>query len=144
MRRTISKMFDFDAAHHLTNVAAGHKCARPHGHTYRVEILVRGELDERGMVVDYADIARAWAPIHEMLDHRDLNTIEGLENPTTEILVPFIFGALLDALPDLHAVRVYESSTTWCEVSRADWDGEGQELRPVFVGNGEVEWKAES
>lgn len=117
---TISKAFDFDAAHSLPGVPEGHKCARLHGHTYRVEVMLRGEPDARGFVADYAEIAAAWAPLHDLLDHRHLNAIEGLENPSTEVLAPFIAHALLDALPLLHAVRVYESSTAWCEVLRAD------------------------
>lgn len=117
---TIAKTFDFDAAHFLPKVAEGHKCARLHGHTYRVEIRVAGELDARGMVCDYAEIAVAWAPIHDVLDHRCLNEVPGLENPTTEVLAPWILERLLcngRGLPVV-SVRVYESSTTWCEVTR--------------------------
>lgn len=117
---TISKMFDFDAAHFLPNVPDGHKCKRLHGHTYRVEVVLRGEPDARGFVVDYAEIAEAWRPVEAMLDHRLLNDVEGLENPSTEVLAPFIAHALVDALPLLHTVRVYESSTTYCEVARGD------------------------
>jgi 6-pyruvoyltetrahydropterin/6-carboxytetrahydropterin synthase len=118
MKTTISKTFEFDAAHRLPLLPPGHKCHRLHGHTYRVEVQLRGEPDARGMVRDYSEIAAAWAPLHELLDHHCLNDIEGLEQPTTEILAPFIFDALVDELPELSAVRVYESSTTWCEVSR--------------------------
>jgi len=57
---TISKTFDFDAAHFLPNVARNHKCRRMHGHTYRVEIICWGVVDARGMVLDYAEIAAAW------------------------------------------------------------------------------------
>lgn len=117
---TISKTFDFDAAHSLPNVPDGHKCKRLHGHTYRVEVVLRGEPDERGFVVDYAEIAEAWRPVEALLDHRLLNDIEGLENPSTEVLSPFIAQMLVDRLPLLHAVRVYESSTTYCEVLRGD------------------------
>lgn len=120
MRVTISKTFDFDAAHHLPNVPDGHKCKRLHGHTWYVDVVLQGEVDERGMVRDYAEIAAAWAPIHAMLDHRYLNEVEGLENPTTEVLAPFIANALFDALPELVRVRVYESKDTYCEVERGD------------------------
>lgn len=117
---TISKQFDFDAAHYLPNVPDGHKCKRLHGHTYRVDVVLRGEPDERGFVIDYAEIAEAWRPVDALLDHRLLNDIEGLENPSTEVLAPFIAQMLVDGLPLLHAVRVYESSTTYCEVLRGD------------------------
>jgi len=123
MKVRISKTFDFDAAHFLPNVAPLHKCHRLHGHTYRVEVSLCGEPDERGMVVDYAEIAAAWAPIHDALDHRLLNDIPGLENPTTEILAPWIHDRFWPAGPgprwwanatDLR-IRVYESKTTYCE-----------------------------
>lgn len=117
MNVTISKTFDFDAAHRLTCVPKGHKCRRLHGHTYRVEVILYGPTDSRGMVVDYAEIAKAWKPIHKLLDHRYLNRIAGLENPTTEVLAPFIARRLARSLPQLAAVKVYESSTTWCGVS---------------------------
>lgn len=117
---TISKTFDFDAAHRLQGLPRGHKCRRLHGHTYRVEVRLRGRADERGFVADYAEIAAAWKPVHKLLDHRYLNRIEGLEVPSTEVLAPFIASMLIDALPLLHSVRVYESSTTWCEVLRED------------------------
>jgi 6-pyruvoyltetrahydropterin/6-carboxytetrahydropterin synthase len=113
----IAKTFDFDAAHWLPHVADGHKCKRMHGHTYRVELRLMGRPDSRGMVCDYAEIADAWAPIHAMLDHQTLNEVPGLENPTTEVLAPFILRTLRRDAPHLpwHAVRVYESSSTWCE-----------------------------
>jgi 6-pyruvoyltetrahydropterin/6-carboxytetrahydropterin synthase len=116
---TISKRFDFDAAHWLPHVCEGHKCGRLHGHTYVVELRLRGVPDERmGWFVDYAEIAAAWAPLNDQLDHRLLNEIEGLDNPTTEVLVPWIANKLKQTPIGqwLCAVRVYESSTTWCEM----------------------------
>ncbi len=115
---TISKTFDFDAAHFLPLVPNGHKCKRMHGHTYRVEVLCSGPLDAAGMVVDYGAIALVWQAIHGLLDHRVLNEVPGLENPTTEVLAPFIFKLFAESsagvLPVV-AVKVYESSSTWCE-----------------------------
>lgn len=116
MKVRIAKEFDFDAAHWLPNVPEGHKCRRMHGHTYRVVVSLIGEPDARGMVVDYAEIAEAWAHVHSKVDHRVLNEVRGLENPTTEVLAPWIHEQLWGRLPafDLQ-VRVYESSTTYCE-----------------------------
>jgi len=116
---TISKRFDFDAAHWLPHVCEGHKCGRMHGHTYVVELRLRGVPDKRmGWFVDYAEIAAAWAPLNDQLDHRLLNEIEGLDNPTTEVLVTWIASKLKQTSIGqwLCAVRVYESSTTWCEM----------------------------
>lgn len=118
MKVTICKQFDFDAAHFLPYVEEGHKCGRMHGHTYRVDVEFAGEPDRRGFVVDYAEIAEAWGPIHAMLDHRVLNDVPGLENPSTEILAPWILARFVaDAVVGrfVTAVRVYESSTTYCE-----------------------------
>lgn len=115
MALTISKQFDFDAAHFLPKVEDGHKCKRLHGHTYRVEIGCTGEIDDRGMICDYAEIASAWRPIEGQLDHYCLNDIAGLENPTTEILSVWILTRIKTALPMVAWVRVYESATTWCE-----------------------------
>jgi 6-pyruvoyltetrahydropterin/6-carboxytetrahydropterin synthase len=121
---TISKSFDFDAAHRLPHLPDGHKCKRLHGHTYRVEIRYEGEPDARGMVVDYAEIAEAWQPVHAIIDHNFLNEVEGLENPTTEILAPWILRRMVirtatKEVPPA-AVRVYESATTWCEARAED------------------------
>ena len=118
----ICKQFDFDAAHWLPHVCAGHKCGRLHGHTYRVDVILEGKpTDHEGWFLDYADITAAWTPIHGALDHRCLNEVTGLENPTTEVLTPWILRALNTGplAPFLVGVRVYESSTTWCEA----WDG---------------------
>lgn len=120
MTTTMGKTFDFDAAHRLPHVHEGHKCGRMHGHTYRVEIILSGELDPLlGWFVDYADITEAWAPIHDALDHRVLNDVIGLVNPTTEVLVDWIIKRLAKSSIGKHLdrVRVYESSSTWCEAS---------------------------
>ena len=110
----IAKTFDFDAANFLPLVPYGHKCRRLHGHTYRVEVICEGPLDARGMVLDYAEIAERWEVIEAQLDHRYLNEVPGLENPTTEALALWIVDRLTQ-LPQLVAVRVYESATTYCE-----------------------------
>lgn len=117
---TISKEFTFDAAHYLPTVPEGHKCRRMHGHTYRVELVIRDVVGDNGFVggLDYADIARAWHElVEDAIDHRVLNDVEGLEVPSTENLAAWIAERLLLALPMLHSVRVCESATTWCEVT---------------------------
>lgn len=115
MITTIGKSFEFSAAHRLPNVAGDHKCARVHGHNYRVEIVCAGSLDARGMVCDYAEIADAWEPLRALFDHRMLNDAPGLENPTAELLAQFILDRLRAALP-IVSVRVCETASTWAEV----------------------------
>lgn len=130
---TISKAFDFDAAHWLPGVPEGHKCGKMHGHTYRVEVQLRGSTGvASGWLLDYADVAAAWKPLHAKLDHKVLNDVFGLENPTTEILAWWIL-AHLGVAPEtkglVHAVRVYESSTTWCEAVASDRNADAKVIK---------------
>ena len=111
----IWKEFGFEAAHRLPNVPAGHKCARLHGHSFRVEVHVRGPLDPSlGWVMDFGDLKAAWKPLHEALDHRYLNDIPGLENPTSEVLAQWLWARLQPALPGLTRIVVRETCTSGC------------------------------
>lgn len=102
--------FRFQAAHNLPRVPAGHKCARLHGHDYRVEIFVEGTVDDHsGMVVDYAEIATAFKPLLDTLDHSHLNEIAGLENPTSEMVATWIWERLAPGLNGLRRVSVWEN-----------------------------------
>ena len=96
----IFREFTFEAAHRLTHVPDGHKCARLHGHSYRVEIHVAGPVGEQtGWVMDFQEIKDAFAPLHDQLDHRYLNEVDGLDNPTSENLARWIWDRLTGALP---------------------------------------------
>jgi 6-pyruvoyltetrahydropterin/6-carboxytetrahydropterin synthase len=112
---TLWKSFTFEAAHRLPTVPAGHKCARLHGHSFRLEVHVTGSVDPAtGMLVDYADVKDAFAPLHDALDHRYLNEIEGLENPTSENLVQWIWERLHRRLPQLSRLVLQETCTVGC------------------------------
>lgn len=109
------KEFSFESAHRLPNVPDGHKCARLHGHSFHVRVTIEGPVGERsGWVMDFADLKRAFAPIHDALDHRYLNDIEGLENPTSEHLSRWIWQRLVASLPGLVEVEVRETCTSGC------------------------------
>lgn len=120
MNTILAKTFDFDAAHRLDLLPPDHKCFREHGHTYRVEVSVRGEPDPvTGMLVDYAEIAAAWKQMDAQLDHRHLNKdVVGLGHPTTEHLAKWIYREMpAIGAPRLPLrIRVFESSTTFAEV----------------------------
>lgn len=111
----ISKTFRIEAAHRLPNVPPGHKCARLHGHSFGIEVHVQGPLDPTlGWVMDFADLTAAFAPLFERLDHRYLNEVAGLENPTSENLARWVWNELAPRLPLLSHVIVHETCTSAC------------------------------
>jgi len=114
-RMEIFKVFTIEAAHYLPNVAEGHKCRRLHGHSFGIELAVGGPLgQETGWVMDFGDITAAFQPIHAQLDHRYLNEIEGLANPTSENLARWIWQRLRPVLPQLSKITVRETCTCGC------------------------------
>ena len=111
----IWKEFTFEAAHKLPRLPDDHKCKRLHGHSFRVRISVEGDPDsELGWVTDFANIKEAFAPILQQLDHHYLNEIEGLENPTSELLAKWIWQRLKPGLPILSKVELGETCTCGC------------------------------
>jgi 6-pyruvoyltetrahydropterin/6-carboxytetrahydropterin synthase len=111
----VFKEFGFEAAHRLPNVPEGHKCARLHGHSFRVEVHAAGMVGATtGWVLDFADLRTAWQPLHDVLDHRYLNEVPGLENPTSEVLASWIWLRLMPTLPGLSEIVVRETCTSGC------------------------------
>ncbi|MDQ2742100.1 MAG: 6-carboxytetrahydropterin synthase QueD [Chloroflexota bacterium] len=107
--------FSFEAAHRLPHVPEGHKCARLHGHSFRIALYVRGAVDPHtGWVMDFARLKEVFAPLHDQLDHRYLNEIPGLENPTSEVLARWVWDRLQPELPELSQVVVRETCTSGC------------------------------
>ena len=114
----IFKSFSMECAHRLPNVPADHKCARVHGHSFRVELHVAGPVDPHlGWVMDFADVKRSFEPLFERLDHRYLNDVAGLENPTSENLARWIWLELKPTLPQLARVVVHETCTSGASCS---------------------------
>jgi len=112
----IFKEFRLEAAHRLPRVPSDHKCFRLHGHSFRVAVHVAGQVDPaHGWVCDFADISKAFAPVFEQLDHRYLNEVAGLENPTSEVLAEWIWQRLRPVLPGLTRITVHETCTSGCE-----------------------------
>jgi 6-pyruvoyltetrahydropterin/6-carboxytetrahydropterin synthase len=111
----VFRVFQIEAAHWLPNVPDGHKCARMHGHSFKIEVHVRGEVGEHsGWVMDFAELKQVFQPLFEQLDHRCLNDIEGLENPTSENLARWVWHRLNPELPGLCKVVAQETCTAGC------------------------------
>jgi len=111
---TIGRSYRFESAHFLPQVPDGHRCKNLHGHNYRVEIVLAGDVDGRGFVRDFGEIDADVAPLIAQVDHRLLNEVPGLDNPTAEIIAAWF----LDRLAGAVRVRVWENDDCWAEVSR--------------------------
>jgi 6-pyruvoyltetrahydropterin/6-carboxytetrahydropterin synthase len=112
----IGRTYRFESAHHLPHLPDGHKCKNLHGHNYRVEIVKQGTPDDRGFVQDFADVDAEIAPLIKMVDHRLLNDVPGLENPTAEVIAAWFF----ERIAGCERVRVWENNDCWAEVTSRD------------------------
>ncbi len=111
----IYKEFHFEAAHRLPNVPEGHKCARLHGHSFHLRLVISGDVGEdSGWIMDFAELKTHFGPIYDQLDHHYLNDIPGLENPTSENIARWIWHKLKPQLPELSAVELRETCTSGC------------------------------
>jgi 6-pyruvoyltetrahydropterin/6-carboxytetrahydropterin synthase len=116
MHVRLKKSFSFEAAHQLPTFPDGHKCRRLHGHSFHFDVCVEGEVDpEKGYLIDYGDIKRIVDPLVLRLDHYHLNDIDGLSNPTSEVIAKWIWDRLKPHLPLLSGIIVHETCTSSCE-----------------------------
>lgn len=116
MRVELVKEFRFEAAHRLPMVPPEHKCFRLHGHSYRIEVAVAGDVDPRlGWFVDFGEIAHTLEPILKAeLDHRTLNDVPGLENPTAEVLAGWLWRRFAPLVTGLASITIHETCTSRC------------------------------
>ncbi|NCS66541.1 MAG: 6-carboxytetrahydropterin synthase QueD [Hydrogenophilaceae bacterium CG1_02_62_390] len=111
----IFNIFHLESARRLPNLPAEHPCARVHGHSFQVEVHLSGPLDETlGWVTDFAEVEVAWAPVKAALDHRYLNDVPGLDNPTSERLAIWIWDRLKPMLPGLAKIIIRETASSGC------------------------------
>lgn len=116
MHVTLTKSFDFHAAHALGTFPQGHRCRQMHGHTFRVDVVVSGDVDPRkGYLVDFGEIRKLTDPIQAKLDHTTLNDIPGLEVPTAEMIAKWVYDQLAPNLPQLEAIRIHETPNNTAE-----------------------------
>lgn len=109
----IFKEFTFDSAHSLPNVPDGHKCKAIHGHTYHLKVFIEGELDAHlGWVMDFAVVKKAIKPVIDKIDHKYMNEIEGLENPTCEMIAKWLWDQIKPEIPKMIRVELHETPTS--------------------------------
>ncbi|PWG81653.1 6-carboxytetrahydropterin synthase QueD [Pararcticibacter amylolyticus] len=109
----IYKQFTFDSAHFLPNVPAGHRCGSMHGHTYKLTVFFEGDLDPvQGWVIDFNDIKKIISPLIDSVDHKLLNDIPGLENPTSEVMASWFWNKIKPEIPSLSRIELSETPST--------------------------------
>ena len=117
----IGRTYRFEAAHRLPLLPENHKCHNLHGHNYRIEITVAGCVDSRGFIMDFSELDSIVLPLIARCDHRILNDVPGLENPTAELIALWFHTNLsnpirqaMASLPEF-TVRVWENDHCWAE-----------------------------
>lgn len=116
----IFNIYHIEAARKLPGLPTTHPCASLHGHSFQVQLFVSGPVNPgTGWVMDFADLDAAFAPIQQQLDHRCLNDVHGLENPTSENLARWIWQNLKPAVPGLSKIVIQETHKSGC-VYRGD------------------------
>lgn len=121
MEQSITRRYSFEAAHFLPYVPDYHKCKRMHGHNYEIEVTVAGAVGSDGFIIDFWNLDKIVHPIIEAVDHRVLNEIPGLENPTAENISVWFAGQLSPMVKKIQGstvsmVRVYETKDCWADV----------------------------
>ncbi|MEE9245167.1 MAG: 6-carboxytetrahydropterin synthase QueD [Gemmatimonadota bacterium] len=115
MQVELCRSYSFAAAHYLPHAPEGHKCRRLHGHSYQLDVAVRGEVDaDTGWLLDYAHIDTIVEPVLAELDHQTLNDVPGLENATSEVLCGWLWRRLHRPLAGLHRISVAETHGAVC------------------------------
>jgi len=120
----ISRRYHFESGHFLPFVPEGHRCKRQHGHNYEIEVYVTSdELDEQGFILDFGLLDLVVQPIIATIDHHNLNDIEGLSNPTAELIGAWLLDKINERLNvygnrvRVPMIRVYETKDCCAVVS---------------------------
>lgn len=115
MKVELKQHFRIESARSLPGLPEGHPCRRLHGHSFKISLVLRGEIDAKiGWLRDYHEIARTVDPVLKTLDHHVLNEIPGLENPTSEHLAIYLYENIKTLIPQLVQVQVSETPDTEC------------------------------
>jgi len=115
MNFELKQHFQIESARFLPNLDKNHPCSNMHGHSFKIILSITGPLlPEFGWVIDYHEITKVMSPILTLLDHKVLNDVPGLLNPTSEHLAKWLFENIKEKIPQLKSVNISETSNTEC------------------------------
>ena len=118
MNFELKQHFQIESARYLPNLDKNHPCSNMHGHSFKIILSLIGPVDPKiGWVMDYHEITKVMNPILNLLDHKVLNTVPGLENPTSELLAKWLFEKVKVQIPQLKSVNISETPNTECVYS---------------------------
>lgn len=116
MKYELKQHFHIESARFLPHLPKSHPCANMHGHSFKIILQLKGELQPQvGWVMDYHEISLVMAPLLKQLDHKVLNEVPGLENPTSELLAKWIYEKARLSIPLLQSVTIMETTSTECK-----------------------------
>lgn len=115
MKYELKQHFHIESARFLPHLPKSHPCSNMHGHSFKIILCLQGELDPQlGWVMDYHEISKIVNPLLQQLDHKVLNEVPGLSNPTSELLAKWIYDKIQIQIPLLKSVCVQETPQTEC------------------------------
>lgn len=115
MKYELKQHFQIESARFLPKLPKTHPCSNMHGHSFKIILTLVGDLDPQiGWLIDYNDISKLMQPTLELIDHKVLNEVPGLENPTSELLSKWLYDRVKKELPELVKVTVAETPLTEC------------------------------
>lgn len=115
MKYELKQHFQIESARFLPKLPKTHPCSQVHGHSFKIVLTLLGDLNpEIGWVMDYHEITKIMTPLLAQLDHKLLNEVPGLENPTSELLAKWLFEKVGAQIPLLKQVSIMETPSTEC------------------------------
>ncbi len=109
----VYKEYYINSARFLPKLDSSHICSNLHGHTYNIKVSVKGPVNPvDGFVIDAFDIDKHFKKVHQEIDHKLLNEIKGLENPTSENICIFVWSRLIKYIPNLYEIEIKENNVT--------------------------------
>lgn len=116
MNFRLKHQFRLESARFLPKLPQGHPCRQVHGHSFLVTLHLKSQdlHPELEWMIDFNDLKKLADPLMKSLDHKLLNEVPGLTNPTSENLAEFIFKKLKPTVAFLERVSIQETPETEC------------------------------